>query len=379
MRRNHKAGERCFIDYAGMTLPVVDPETGELRQAQLFVAVLGASSYTYAQLQWSQDLPNWIAGHVGAFAFWNGVPQIVVVDNAKVAVKHPCRYEPELNPTYLELAEHYHIAVVPARVRKPRDKAKAETGVLVAERWLLAPLRNVTVFGVAAANERLWDLLRQLNHRPMRQLGRSRQELFEMIDRPALRPLPDRPYELATWKQARVNIDYHLEFDHHFYSVPYTLIHQEVSLRATEHVVEVFVKGRRVASHLRSRRRGGHTTLAEHMPEGHRQHAEWTPERMVRWAESVGPATARLVAAVIQSKAHPEQGYRSCLGILRLSTKYSPARLEAAAGRALRFGVLSYKGVKNILEAKLDAIPPDDEPPSSQAGDEHVRGSGYYH
>jgi len=378
MRLSHKAGERCFIDYAGMTLPVVDPETGEMRQAQIFVAVLGASSYTYAEAQWNQDLPNWIAGHVRAFAFWGGCPRIAVVDNAKVAVRHPSRYEPELNPSYVDLAQHYGIAVVPARVRKPRDKSKVEVGVQVVERWVLAPLRKLTLIGLAAANDRLWQELAALNNRQMRHLGRSRHELFETLDRPALKPLPDRPYELAIWKTARVNIDYHVEFDHHFYSVPYTLVHQEMTLRTTLQVVEVFHKGQRVVAHVRSYVRGGYTTLPEHMPEGHRQYAEWTPERIVQWAQTIGPDTARLVEAVVSARTHPEQGYRSCLGILRLAPKYSPDRLEAAAVRALHFGVLTYNGVKNILDANLDAAPLDEAAPGSQVTDDHVRGRGYY-
>jgi len=379
MRLTHKAGEKVFVDYAGQTMPVVDPQTGEVRQAQIFIGVLGASNYTYVEAQWSQQLPNWIGGHVRMFEFFGGVPEIVVPDNLKAGVKHPCRYEPDLNPTYQDLAQHYGVAVIPTRVRKPKDKAKAEVGVQVAERWILARLRNRTFFGLADLNQAISELLDSLNGRLMEHLGRSRREFFEMLDQPALRPLPEQPYEFAVWKKARVNIDYHIEFGKHYYSVPHSLIREEVYVRATQSTIEIFFKNRRVASHRRHNGRGQHTTLAEHMPRAHQKYLEWPPERIVRWAETIGPQTAQLVQALLASRKHPQQAYRSCLGILRLAKGYGEDRLEAACRRALPAGICSYKGVKNVLNAKLDQVEPEE--PSTVVPETHdnVRGQAYYH
>jgi transposase len=379
MRLTHKAGEKVFVDYAGHTVPVADPQTGEVHQAQIFIGVLGASNYTYVEAQWSQELPNWIGGHVRMFEYFGGVPEIVVPDNLKAGVKDPCRYEPDLNPTYQDLAEHYGVAVIPTRVRKPKDKAKAEVGVQVAERWILARLRNRTFFGLADLNQAISELLDPLNGRLMEHLGRSRRELFQMLDQPALKALPEQPYEFAVWKKARVNIDYHIEFGKHYYSVPYSLIHEEVYVRATQSTIEIFFKNRRVASHRRLHARGRHTTLAEHMPPAHQKYLEWSPERIIRWAETIGPHTAQLVQALLESRKHPQQAYRSCLGILRLAERYGEARVEAACRRALPAGICSYKGVKNILDAKLDQVEPEE--PSTVVPETHqnVRGQAYYH
>jgi len=378
MRMPHKAGEKFFVDYAGQTVSVVNPATGEIRQAQIFVAVLGASSYTYAEAQWSQDLPNWIGGHVRAFSFFGGVPEILIPDNLKTGVKNPCRYEPDINPTYHDLAQHYGTAVIPARVRKPKDKAKVEVGVQVVERWILARLRNRRFFGLADLNRAIRELLNELNNRLMRHLGKSRRELFETLDQPALRPLPGLPYEFAIWKKARVHIDYHIEFDKHYYSVPYTLVRKEVFLRATERTVEVFYKHRRVASHTRSRDRGRYTTLPEHMSPAHRKYCEWSPDRFLRWAEKIGPCTAQLVKAVLISRKHPQQAYRSCLGILRLGKRYTDERLEAACRRALPAGIRSYKGIKNILDTKLDQIQPEEPTTAALTTHANIRGQSYY-
>jgi transposase len=264
MRQTHNAGEKMFVDYAGQTVRVVDPETGELREAHIFVAVLAASNYSYAEAQWAEDLPNWIGGHVRALDFFGGVPEIITPDNLKAGVKHPSRYEPDINPTYLDLAEHYGTVIIPARVRKPKDKAKAEVGVLVVERWILARLRKRRFFGLAELNRAIRKLLEELNNRTMEHLGKSRREFFEELDRPALKPLPAEPYVFALWKKAKVHIDYHVEFGKHYYSVPHQLIGKDVFIRATEHSVEIFHKHRRVASHPRSRARGRHTTQIEH-------------------------------------------------------------------------------------------------------------------
>ena len=379
MRQQHRAGEKLFVDFPGMTLPITDPETGEVWQAQLFVAVLGASSYTYAEAVASQALPDWIGGHVHAFEAFEGCPAIIVPDNLRSAVTRPHRYEADLNRTYEELAAHYGCAVIPARAGRPRDKAKAENGVLQAERWILAALRQRTFFSLAEANAAIAERVAWLNARPFRKLPGSRQTMFEQLDRPALRPLPSRPYEYAEWLGAKVNIDYHVEVDRHWYSVPHQLVGQRLDIRASARVVEVLHRGRRVASHPRSRAQGRFTTLPAHMPEAHRRHAAWTPGRIVAWAERTGPATADLVARIMASRRHPEQGFRSCLGIMRLGRRYGDERLEAAAARALAIRGLSYRSVESILKAGLDALPlPGDEPAMTIGVHANVRGAGYY-
>jgi len=378
MRLSHRAGEKMFVDYAGQTVRVVALGTGEIRQAHIFVATLGASSYTYAEAHWAEDLPNWIAGHVHAFAFFEGVPEIVVPDNTKTGVKHPSRYEPDINPTYQDLAEHYDTVVIPARIRKPKDKAKAEVGVQVVERWILARLRNRTFFGLAELNQAIRELRGELNDRTMEHLGKSRAEFFEELDRPALKPLPAEPYQFAIWKKAKVNIDYHVEFSKHYYSVPHRLIGEKVFVRATERTVEVFHKHRRVASHPRSRTRGRYTTQAEHMPANHRHYAEWSPDRFLRWAEEIGPQTRALIETALASRRHPQQAYRTCLGILGLAKRCTKERLEAASGRALASGIRSYKGIKNILDTGLDQVPLEEPAPTRLDPHANIRGPSYY-
>lgn len=379
MRLSHKGGEKLFIDYAGRTVPVIDPKTGEIRQAHIFVATLAASSYTYAEAQWAEDLPNWIGGHVRALAFFGGVPEIITPDNPKVGVKHPSRYEPDLNPTYQDLAEHYGVVIIPARVRKPRDKAKVESGVKVVGNWILARLRNRTFFSLADLNRVIQELLVQLNRRVMQHLGQSRHELFEELDRPALKPLPTEAYEFAVWKKATVHIDYHVEFDKHYYSVPHELIGEEVFIRAAERTVEIFHKRKRVASHLRSRARGRHTTITEHMPPNHRHYAEWSPERFLRWADRIGPHTRAVIEQALASRRHPQQAYRTCLGILNLARGHDKERLEAACTRAHSAGICSYKGVKNILDSRLDQLGLEEAAPTVPGDHANIRGSSYYH
>lgn len=378
MRQEHRAGERMFVDYAGQTVPVVDPETGELRQAQVFVAVLGASSYTFAEATWTQTLPDWTASHVRAFAFFGGCPELVVPDNLRSAVHRTHRYEPDLNPTYHDLARHYGVAVLPARVRRPRDKAKTEVAVQVVERWVLAALRHRTFFSLAGLNAAIAELLERLNARPFRKLPGSRRSQFEQLDRPALRPLPATPYVFAEWKTVRVHIDYHVEVDRHYYSVPYALVRRQLDVRLTARTVECFYRGQRVASHVRSSRRGRHTTVAEHMPEKHRRMGDWTPERFVRWAEKVGPATAALIAVVLERRRHPQQAYRSCLGILRLAECYGNTRLEAAAERALAIGSSSYRSVESILRHRLDETCARLADAAEPVRHDNIRGSLYY-
>ena len=378
MRQVHRAGEKMFVDFSGDGIDLVDPQTGEVHRAKLFVAVLGASSLTFVEPVLDESLPSWIRCHVRALEYFGGVPEIIVPDNLKSGVKRPDRYEPELNPTYAELAQHYGCVVIPARVRRPRDKAKVEQAVLLAERWILAVLRNRRFASIVELREAIRPLLEKLNERPMRKLGRSRRGLFEELDRPALRPLPDRRYEFATWKKAKVNIDYHVEFEAHYYSVPYQLAGEIVEVRATSTCVEVYRAGRRVASHVRSAVKHKPTTSAEHMPASHRAHLEWTPSRITSWAATIGPHTARFVGELLARYRHPEQGFRSCLGVIRLGKRYSNERLERAAEWALRHRAVSYRSLQAILRNNRDRI----EESSEQAPlplHENVRGPDYYH
>jgi transposase len=315
---------------------------------------------------------------VDALAYFGGVPEIVTPDNPKTGVKHPSHYEPDINPTYQDMARHYGTVVIPARIRKPKDKAKVEVGVQVVERWILARLRNRRFFSLAELNQAIREQLEKLNDRRMEHLGNSRRELFEELDRPALKPLPTEPYEFAVWKKAKVHIDYHVEFEKHYYSVPHELIEERVWIRATRHTVEIFHKHRRVTSHPRSRARGRHTTQTAHMPANHRHYAEWSPERFLRWAEQIGPQTRDVIEAALISRRHPQQAYRTCLGILGLAKRFPRERLEAASKRALASGIRSYKGIKNILDAGLDQVPLEE--PISRRLDPHnnIRGSSYY-
>jgi transposase len=381
MRQAHPAGERLFVDYAGQTVEVVDGRTGEVRQAQVFVAAMGASSYTYAEATWTQTLPDWIGSHTRALAFFGGVPAQLVPDNPRVGVDRANWYEPGLNRTYLDLATHYGTAILPARVRRPRDKAKVEVAVLVVERWILARLRHRRFFSLAELNEAMALLVTDLNSRPMRRLGVSRRDLFLELDHPALKPLPTQAYEYAEWRLRRVSLDYHVDIDGHYYSVPYRLIRDQVEARLTTRTVEIFHKGERVAVHLRGTGRGRHTTVPDHMPSAHRRHAEWTIERIQRTAARIGPSTARLLSIILESRPHPEQGYRVCLGILRLARQYGEPRLEAACDRGLDIGASSYGSIQSILKNGLDRQP---RPPSQQGelvlpDHPNIRGPRYYH
>ena len=380
MRQDHRAGEKLFVDYAGQTVPVIDQTTGEVRQAQIFVAVLGASNYTYAEATWTQSLPDWIGSHVRTFRFLGGVPELVVPDNLRAGVSRAHRYEPDTNPTYQDMASHYGVAILPTRVRKPRDKAKVESGVLVVERWILASLRHRQFFSLAELNAAISDLLGKLNARSFRKLPGCRRDHFEQLDRPALRPLPAEPYVYAEWKKARVHIDYHVAIDGHYYSVPCALVKKEVEVRLTRHTVECFYRGNRVASHRRSDQKGRHTTLTAHMPESHRQAGEWTPERLQRWAAKTGPATEKLILVVLGSRQHPQQAYRSCLGILRLGKAYGDERLEAACRRALVLGSCRYKSIESILKLRLDQQPLEGQQELALPdAHDNIRGPAYYH
>ena len=379
MRQVHRAGEKGFVDYAGKTPCLTDPATGARIPVELFVLVLGASSYTYAEATLTQQRTDWLASHARAFAFFDGVPGAIVCDQLKSGVTTPCRYEPGIQRQYGELATHYGTTILPARPAHPRDKPKVEVAVQVAERWIVARLRHETFFTLAALNDRIAELLAALNAKPMRHYGgASRRDLFMRLDRPALRPLPAEPYEYAEWTRARVNIDYHIAVEQHAYSVPHALVHAVVEARLTATTVEVFHRGQRVTSHRRSAQRGGFTTLAAHMPKSHQAHAEWSPSRLTRWAATIGPQTAALVTAILAARRHPEQGYRSCLGILRLAKRYDAPRLEAACARALIAGARSYRHVDAILKRGLDRTTP--APPTAPVpAHENIRGRDYYH
>lgn len=380
MRQEHHAGEKLLVDYAGQTVPVIDRRTGEIRQVQIFVAVMGASNYCFAEATWTQTLPDWLGSHVRALEFIGGCPAIIVPDNLRSGVSRACRYEPDLNPSYQQWADHYGVAVIPARVRKPRDKAKVENGVLLVERWILARLRHQTFFSLDQLNREIARLLVGFNERPFRKLPGCRASQFAQIDRPALRPLPAQRYEYAQWVKVRVNVDYHVEFDDHYYSVPYALIGQQIELRVTATTVECLHRGQRVASHLRSLLKHRHTTVKEHMPSPHRHQAEWTPERLIRWASDMGPSVAALVTAILHSRRHPEQGFRAALGVLSLKNSYGIERLRAACERAVRMNAMSYRSVAAILKNGLDRQAANTQIEFTLPEQhDNVRGAGYFH
>ena len=379
LRQDHRVGEKMFVDHAGPTVPIVDRETGQVHDAAIFVAVLGASNYTYAEATWNRNLASWIGSHIRTLEFFQGVPAVTVPDNWKTGVKDPCYYEPDLNPTYRDFAEHYGTVIIPARVRKPRDKAKVEAGVLIVERWILAALRKHTFHNLAELNMAIRELLVKLNQRKFRKLDTTREKLFEELERPALKPLPPEPFTFAEWKKARVNIDYHVEIERHYYSVPYQLVHQEVEARIAAATVEIFLKGRRIVTHTRSFVPGKHTTLPEHRPKKH-QNLEWTASRMIERGLVIGTSTAAALERIMESRKHPELGYRSCLGVLRLGERYGRERLETACRRAVALNACSYRRIKSMLETGLDRQPLEPVATPAAHTDVHanVRGAGYY-
>jgi transposase len=379
MRQVHVAGDKAFVDYSGKKAEIVDAATGEVVEVELFVAVLGASNYTYAEATYTQRGPDWIASHVRTLEYLGGAPAAWVPDQLKSGVTRACRYEPEAQRTYEEMAQHYGTTVLPARPAHPRDKAKVEVGVQIAQRWLLARIRNEVFHSLGELNNRLRELLVDLNARVMRRYGASRKDLFDRMERAALRPLPATRFEYAEWRKARVNIDYHIAIDGHLYSVPYRLVHEEVEARIVSDVVEILHGRVRVAAHQRSYVKGGFTTLTEHMPSAHRAHAEWTPSRILTWASKVGAATRDLCEAILAERPHPEQGFRSCLGILRLGKRYGDMRLEAACKRALRVRARSYRHVESILKNGLDRVAATEEQTTFLPTHENVRGRDYYH
>jgi transposase len=379
LRQEHRPGEKLFLDWAGATIPIYHRD-GAVTQAPLFVCALGVSSYTYAEAVTDQQMANWLKVQVHALEFYEGCPRLLIPDNTKTGVTRACIYEPDLNPTYQEFAIHYGVAVMPTRPRKPRDKAKVESAVQVVQRWIVMRLRHRRFFSIREANEAIHELLTYLNNRPFRKRrDESRASLFAKIDRPALKPLPSERYDLSLWAQARVNIDYHVAYDGNWYSVPYSLTGELVEVRSTHTTVEIFHRGKRVASHLRSRERNTPVTHSEHRPKSHQAHLDWPPSRIVNWAAQVGANTAQLVQRILDDKPHPEMGYRACLGIIRLARKYSPQRMEKAAERAVLTGVINYHSVQSILRNGLDSQPSASPPTARPSPDhENLRGPEYF-
>ena len=380
MRQVHRAGEKLFVDFAGTTVAIYDPETGARRDAEVFVATWGASNFTYAEAVWTQDLANWTGCHVHAFDYFGCVPHIAVPDNLKSGITRPCRYDPDVNETYAELARHYGFAVIPARKQAPKDKAKVEAGVLLVTRWIIAALRHRRFFSLSELNDAIGGLLERLNAKPFQKMPGSRRSAFLELDKPAALPLPVAPYVYAEVVQVRVNIDYHVALDDHFYSVPYQLRGEKVTARMTAGTVEILHRNRRICTHLRSYRKWDHTTLQEHMPKAHRAQAEWTPSRIIDWAARSGPSTARLVEEIIKSRPHPEQGYRAALGVIRLVDRYGATRVDAACKRAISFQAYRYRYVKSILERGLDkeSTTKVEDVRETTLIHENIRGSGYY-
>jgi transposase len=382
MRQVHRAGEKLFIDYCGPTVPVVNPDTGEIRQAQIFVAVLGASNYTFACATWTQKQEDWLAAHVQALEFFGGVPALLVPDNLKSAVRKTHRYEPDINPSYQQLAAHYQTAIVPARPYKPKDKAKVEVAVQIVERWILARLRHLSFFTLAALNQAIGELLEDLNQRPFKKLPGSRRSQFEQLDKPALRALPVSRYQYAEIKQARVHVDYHIEHDKHYYSVPHHLVKQAVEVQASSTTVAVYHHGTRIASHPRNPRQGGHSTCPEHMPQSHRSLHEWSPARFLAWAGDIGVETREVVSHLLQEPRHREQSYRRILALLSNAKKYGRDRLNTACGRALLINSPTRSSVESILKHGLDQIEVVENAVQVELNlDDHenVRGADYYH
>lgn len=381
LRQTYVAGEKLFVDFSGLTVPLwaqrLDVEVGE---AEIFVACLGASDLIFAKATSSQKLEDWTRAHCDTFEYLGGVPEIVVPDNLKSGVKRPCRYDPDVNRTYWELALHYDVAVIPARPGRPKDKAKVEQAVQMVQRWILAPLRNRRFRSVAELNAAIEPLLEALNERPMKVLDASRSELFERLERSALRPLPPNRFENATWSEHKVGPDYHVEVDGHYYSVPYTAVGKRVDVRQTSRVVEVFQGDRRrIASHARCLRRDRqHTTVGAHMPPQHAAHVKWTPERIRRWVEQSGPSAGRMAEEILASRPHPQQGFRACLGLVRLGERYGAERLDAACRRAMDAGTIRYKSVLSILQKGLDRDVLPEEPERDPVEHGNVRGPEYY-
>ena len=379
MRLNHKAGDKVFIDFSGDKPSYCDPETGVITEVELYVAVAGGTSYTFATAVPSQKIEDFCRATIEMFEFFGGCSRCIVLDNLKSGVTHACYYDPEINKTFADLADHYDVAVLPTRVKKPKDKAKVESGVLNSQRRILAALRNREFFSLHELNEAIEEELRKLNNRPMQVTGKSRYELFMELEKPVLKPLPSRRFSTCLWKKAKVHIDYHVEVKKSFYSVPYKLIGHHVEIKYNDRVVEIFHKYKRVASHVRTHRRGKYITEDSHMPSEHRCYLEWTPARIKKWGATIGPHTRDLMEKIMDSQRHPEHGFRGCLGIVRLAKTYSPERVEQASRKALHVGAYSYRSMKSILSKGLDKIVVLERPSTQETiHHDNVRGGAYY-
>jgi len=379
LRQDHRAGEKVFVDHAGDTVGVIHPITGEVRPAYVFVAVLGASNYTYAEATWTRDLTDWIASHTRALQFFQGAPSLVVPDQWRAGVSRPCYWEPELNRTYQDWATHYGVAIVPARPRHARDKAKVEQGVLLTQRWVLAVLRKRQFFDLAQLNEAIQEVIEKLNRRPFRKLPGTRAELYAKLDRPALASLPAQPYVFAQWKKIRVGLDYHVDVEGHHYSTPYQLVGQHIEARYTATVVEILYRGKRVASHPRSHEVPGHSTDPAHRPKAHQRYLEWNPTRLLEWAGTIGLFTTRFVESLLINHPHPEAGFRAGMGLRPLAREYGAARLESACTRAVRFKLYRLGHVRSILTTGLDRQPLLQLVPAAPPLEhQNIRGAEYY-
>jgi transposase len=376
-RHTYKAGEKMFVDYAGQTVPIYDSQTGTTSKAQIFIAVLGASNYTFAQAQSDQTIQSWINGHIGAFEYFNGVPAQTICDNLKSGVTKACWYEPQVNRAYCDMAAYYNTAIMPARVVKPRDKAKVECAVLVVERWILASLRNRKFFSIPELNDAIKELLIRLNTRPFKKLPGSRTSVFQELEQKELKNLPPARYILRDCRYARVNQDYHVDIDGHYYSVPWKLAGEQVDAYISGETLEIFHNRYRVASHKIDHRRGYHTTIKEHMPPRHAIYAGWSPEYFIDQAKTIGENAVSLFKAIFERRNIVEQGYRSCRGILRLTQAYPAARVESACARALKFKGYSYRSVSDILKNGLDKQPCQGSL-SLDLSHENIRGKIYF-
>lgn len=379
MRQVYKGGDKLFVDFCGVTVPIVHPKSGKVVKAQIFVATLGASNYSYAEAVESQTLKNWIGCHQRALNFFGGVPCAIIPDNLKAGVKSACRYEPDINRVYQEFATHYGVAVIPARPKAPRDKAKVENAVQQVERQVLAPVRHETFTSFTKLNEVIQQKLSGLNHRTMKDYGLSRREMFEKVDEPELKPLPSQPFEFAEWRQARVNLDYHIEVERHYYSVPYEYVRKRVMVKISESLVQIFHDNQQIACHERSRIRFQHSTQEGHMPPEHWAYKMQSKAKFLAWAQQIGPATHQQVEAIFNKKSYDEQAFRSIRGVQDLNTCHGSERLEAACRRANALGIVGQHSLRSMLKHQLEFDPlPDERTNVVPIHHANLRGQTYY-
>lgn len=382
MHINRKPGEQVEVDWAGDPAHIIDPDTGEIIKAFVFIGVMTYSQFTYAEAFINEKQKSWIAAHVHMYEYFGGVAKILVPDNCKTAVIHDGGwYDQQLNAIYHEMAEHYGTAIIPARVRKPKDKPNAEGSVGNISTWIIAALRNEQFFSLAELNRSIKEKLDEFNKKFFQKKEGSRLDLFRDEELPLLAPIPATSYELAEWKQATVQFNYHISVDGMLYSVPYEYIKRVVDVRVTDKTIEIFYNHNRIASHRRLYgRKGQYDTIVEHMPEDHQKYLEWNGDRFRKWAERIGSNMCKVVDAILTSKRVEQQTYKSCMGLLRLADRYSVKRLEAACEKALSYTATpSYKSIKNILTAGQDKSA-SEEPITETTQNKYgiTRGAGYY-